>query len=195
MKKERKEKRIILFLLLGVVLMTVGFAAYSGVLNIDGTVNIQSNKWSIGFDAATYEEATGSVVANKTIKADEFVFETNLSKPNQFYQATVDVKNDGTFDAQVTGINIAAVITDEDGAAVSAEDYEKYLTYTVTYDGQEYSGANSDLTLALNTGDAKELMVKVTYLNPGPDGLPKKDISFKLTGQLTYAIAANAISE
>ena len=61
MKSQRKEKRIILFLLIAVILMTVGFATYAGFLNIDGTVTVKSNKWSVGFNTGSYTESTGSV--------------------------------------------------------------------------------------------------------------------------------------
>lgn len=180
MKKERKEKRIILFLLIGVVLMTVGFATYSGWLNIDGTVNVKSSKWSIGYVLDSYKETTGSVAAtSKSVTADTYTFATTLSKPGEFYEATVNVENAGTFDAKVTGIEMSAL----------SEAQAKYLTYTVTYDGNTYSATDSALNSALSAGDTKPLVVRVTYVQPDDSAdLPQSDVEIEVTGKLTYAI-------
>lgn len=180
MKRERKEKRIILFLLMGVILMTVGFATYSGFLNIDGTVNVKSSKWSVGYVLNSYSETTGSASAtNKSVTVDTYTFETTLSKPGDFYEATVNVENAGTLAAKVTGIEMSTL----------TEAQQKYLTYTVKYDNQTYSATNNSLNLALAAGATKPLVVRVDYVQPtNSSDLPQEDVEVKVTGKITYSI-------
>lgn len=181
MRSERKEKRFILFLLVAVVFMTVGFAAYEGALNINGTVKIQSNKWSVLYDSASYQESADSVAANsKTVAADNYTFDVTLSKPGDFYEATVAVKNDGTFGAEITGITMSTL----------TEAQQKYLTYTVTYDGTTYTETNDALALALNAGESKDMVVKVAYIQPADSqDLPSEETTVTVTGSIAYKLA------
>ena len=187
MKKERKEKRIILFLLIGVILMTVGFATYAGYLDIDGTVTVKSSKWSIGFDTASYQETTGSVAAtSKTVTSDKYTFAVELSKPGDFYEATVDVKNAGTFAAKVTALEMDAKINSQ----ALTEANKKYFTYTVKYDGNTYTSTDAALQSALAAGATKPLVIRVDYVQPADSAdLPQEDVTVKVTGKLTYSIA------
>ena len=186
MKSERKEKISILFLLIAVVIMTVGFASYAGFLNIDGTVTVKSSKWSIGYDADSYKESTGSVGANpKNITSDTYTFAVELSKPGDFYEATVDVKNAGTFNAKVSKLEMAATIG---GQPITAAN-EKYFKYTVTYDGQTYTSTTDALNSIVEAGKTKSLVVRAEYIQPEDSAdLPQTDVTVKVSGKLTYAI-------
>lgn len=186
MKNQRKEKRIILFLLLGVILMTVGFATYAGYLDIDGTVTVKSSKWSIGFDTASYQETTGSVAAtSKTVTSDKYTFAVELSKPGDFYEATVDVENAGTFAAKVTALEMDAKINSQ----ALTEANKKYFTYTVKYDGNTYTSTDAALQSALAAGATKPLVIRVDYVQPADSAdLPQEDVTVKVTGKLTYSI-------
>lgn len=181
MRKEKKEKKMVLLLLIGVIFMTVGFAAYSGILNIEGTVNVKSNKWSIGYIADTYKETSGSVSATaKNITASEYDFTTSLSKPGDFYEATLDIKNEGTFSAKITEITKSTL----------TETQQKYLEYTVTYDGTEYNETTSGLSLELAAGATKTLKIRVDYVQPENSAdLPSTDTTVTVTGSLKYEIA------
>ena len=186
MKSERKEKISILFLLIAVVIMTVGFASYAGFLNIDGTVTVKSSKWSIGYDAASYVESEKSVAAtSKTITSDTYTFAVELSKPGDFYEATVNVENAGTFDAKVSKLEMAATI---DGQPITAAN-EKYFKYTVKYDGQTYTSTADALASDLDASSSKPLVVRVDYIQPEDSAdLPQTDVTVKVSGKLTYAI-------
>lgn len=181
MKKKQKEKKIVLILLAGVMLMSIGFAAYSEILNVEGTVNIGSNKWSIGYVDTTYKETSGSVAAtSKTITEKGYTFATTLSKPGDFYEATLDVKNGGTFAAKVTEITMSTL----------TEAQQKYLKYTVIYDGNEYTETTSGLALDLAAGATKTLKVRVDYVQPENSAdLPSDDTEITVTGSLKYEIA------
>ena len=47
----KKEKGILVLLLLVVLLMTVGFAVYNQTLKINGSVTVKANKWLICYDS------------------------------------------------------------------------------------------------------------------------------------------------
>ena len=186
MKSERKEKLSILFLLIAVVIMTVGFASYAGFLNIDGTVTVKSNKWSVGYDAASYTETSGSVAASsKSVTSDTYTFAVSLAKPGDFYEATVNVENAGTFDAKVSTLEMGATI---DGQALTDAN-KKYFKYTVKYDGQTYEATVDTLDSILEAQTSKPLVVRVDYIQPdNSEDLPQTDVTVKVTGKLTYAI-------
>ena len=181
MKKEKKEKKVVMLLLIGVIFMTVGFAGYSGVLDITGTVNVKSNKWSIGYDLESYEEATGSAIATeKNITESEYDFTTSLSKPGDFYEATLDIKNEGTFAAKITEITQSTLTAAQ----------QKYLKYTVVYDGVEYNTTTDGLALELAAGATKTLKVRVDYVQPeNSTDLPSTDTTVTVTGSLKYELA------
>ena len=186
MKSQRKEKRIILFLLIAEILMTVGFATYAGFLNIDGTVTVKSNKWSVGFNTGSYTESTGSVEASETVTSEKYTFAVQLSKPGDFYEATVNVENSGTFAAKVTALEMDAKIN---GQALTDAN-KKYFTYTVKYDGNTYTSTDNALESALAAGASKPLVIRVDYVQPADSAdLPQEDVTVKVTGKLTYSIA------
>ena len=91
-KKEKKDKGIIVLLLIGAIFMTVGFATYTGSLKINGTVNVKTSKWTIEYNKESYKEISGSVAAtSKTISATDYTFTTTLSKPGDYYEAEISV--------------------------------------------------------------------------------------------------------
>ena len=178
MKNNRKEKGVIILLILAAVIMTVGFANFAENLNINGNITVKSSKWSVHYDQSSYTESTGSVAASsKTITNTGYEFTATLNKPGEFYEATVKVVNDGTFGAKLTGLTMSTL---------SAEQ-QKYLTYTVTYDGTEYSASATGLNVALNADKDATVKVKVAYIQPENSAdLPDTNETITITGNLNY---------
>ena len=181
MKNNRKEKGVIVLLIIIAVLMTVGFANFVEDLNINGNVTVKSSKWSVHYDTASYKESTGSVTASdKKLTSTGYEFTTTLNKPGEFYEATVNVVNDGTFGAKLTGLTMSTL---------SAEQ-QKYLTYTVTYDGTEYTASATGLNVALDTNGSATVKVKVAYIQPDNSAdLPASEETITITGTLNYQTA------
>jgi len=181
MKNNRKEKGVIVLLVIIAILMTIGFANFAENLNVNGTVTVKSTKWSVHYDNASYKEATGSVAASeKSLTDTDYTFTATLTKPGDVYEATVDIVNDGSFAANLTGITMSTL----------TEAQQKYLTYTVTYDGKEYNATTSGLTYALNTGDTKTVKVKVAYIQPeNSTDLPTTDTTVTISGSFNYDMA------
>lgn len=178
---------IITILAIAILAMSVGFAAsaYTQNLNInDSTVNVTSAKWNVHFDDTSYTETTGSIAATShTLTGTTMVYSVTLAKPGDFYEFTVNVKNEGTFDANLTSLTMSTLTTEQ----------AKYLTYTITYNnGTVYSASNAAITgvtLAKTTGTAP-VKVRVEYLTPTDSAdLPSTNQTITLSATLTYTQA------
>lgn len=111
---ESKRKKLFIGILIGIVLlMAVGYAAFTTSLNINGTAEI-STKWDVHIKSITpSSEATSTVVGNDTVYTsagsikhivkDNYTaeFEAVLLSPSESVTYTVVVENSGTIDAKV----------------------------------------------------------------------------------------------
>ena len=161
-KGKNVQLAVIAVLAVAVLAMSVGYAAFSTQLNLNGTANVKASSWNVAFD----EDAT-------TVS-----YSVTLEKPGDYYEADVNVKNTGTFDANLTGITMSSLTTEQ----------QKYLKYTVTYDGTEYTASTSNLAIALakQTGTAP-VKVRVEYVQPtDATDLPASDVEVSLTATLAY---------
>lgn len=185
-KKRNGQLAVILVLAVAILFMSVGFAAYSTTLNINGTATVKANKWSVHFVDTSYAETTGSVAAtNHTISDTSATYTVTLTKPGDFYEFSIDVINDGSFDAVLKSITMSTLSAAE----------AKYLTYTLTYDGTAYTASQSGLSLSLPyaTGsNTKTVKVRVSYVQPenSADLPTTEDATVTLTASLGYEQAA-----
>ncbi len=180
MEKQRNSQMIIIGILaVAVLTMSVGFAAYTQTLDFTGSAAVTGASWKINFLPETYAESAGSVTvdaANRTIDGTSVTYAVSLEKPGDFYEFSLDVKNAGTFDADLTGITMTALTTAQ----------QKYLTYTINYDGTDYTSSASSLTVSLDPNVTKTVKVRVEYIYPeDPEDLPST-VTIPLTASLTY---------
>ena len=179
MKKQKNAQIIILSLLLAVVIFTtVGFAAYTQNLNIEGTVTVEKSKWSIHFDRSSYQLGVGSEAVTADMVSDTSIkFTSALSKPGDYCTFSIKAVNDGTFDAALNQLEMSPL---------SAEQ-SKYLAYTVSYDGVNFTNTNNALSTALNKGTSSDVLVRVEYVAPTDSAdLPSNDITVNLSLKLVY---------
>ena len=102
------------------------------------------------------------------------VFDT----PGQYYQFTIDIVNDGIFDAVVSSNPSPA-------KAGLTEEYDVYTNYTVKY-GSEY-GEDVKAGDVLRAGERAKIFVKVEYDKNTPDALlPTQDVHMVLTFTMNY---------
>ena len=157
MKQRTKNKLSTLLLVAILLLLTVGYAYLSTNLNITGTSTINSSNWNVYFD--NVQVTAGSVTATTPVidtAKTAVTYEVTLNKPGDFYEFTVDVKNDGSIDAMVESVssklNNSEITTLPD-----------YLDYSVTYDdGREvYSkqklSSSSKETYKIHIGYKKDI--------------------------------------
>ena len=151
MKKKSNRKFVLLVLALLLFTITVGYAALSTTLNINGTSKINNATWDVHF--ANLKVTSGSVSATKAATIDsatEIDYNVELIKPGDFYEFTVDVTNTGTIDAKLGEEPILS--------GVSAEQ-DVYTNYTVTYSDDTAINANDKLA----AGATKKLKVRVEF--------------------------------
>lgn len=178
--KKTKKNLVIAFVLLLMIGISLGYAAISSNVNINGTTDINSNKWEIYFDNVV--ETTGSVTATSAaaVQTDKTVveFDIDLGEPGDFYEFTVDVVNNGTLDAMVSEVVKSGLSTEQ---AV-------YLSYDVTYeDGTAISKCDE-----IAAGATKTLKVRVEYRTDiTAEQLPTTAQSLTLTFEADYVQASD----
>lgn len=178
-KKRGTQTIIIAILAVAILFMSVGFAIYAQNLDINGTVTVKASKWSIHFVNNTYTE-TGNVTATAHTLTDTVAtYTATLTKPGDTYSFTVDITNDGTFDANLDSLTLSTL----------TEAQKKYLTYTVKYDGVSYT-STSDIDKVLSANSTKTVEVVVSYIQPSTsDELPQEDVTVTLTASFAYSQA------
>ena len=130
MKKllNKRKKRRRLFVLVGLFLLLfvgIGYAYLRETLTINSNTEISSMKWDVHFENIKTKSGSITPTSEPTIGTDKLSITTslNFTQPGQFYEYTVDVKNDGTIDAMIESFD----------DTVLTEEQQKYLIYTANY--------------------------------------------------------------
>ena len=180
---KKKQRRVILLLIIAVLAMTVGFAVFNSTLNINGTVKVKPTKWSVHFVADDYTETASSEAASAhSVGTTDYSFTVQLDEPGDFYEATVNVINDGNFAANLKTLTMSTLTTEQ----------AKYLTYSVFYNGTEYTQTTNNLAIPLAVGATVPVKVRVTYVLPeNAEDLPvaaqgETTVNVSVTGSLYY---------
>lgn len=173
MEKERGAKVIaIVALLIAVVGLTIGYAAYSTTLTIDGTANVDPATWDIHFayksgDSLTAAK-TGNAVENTapTLASTSISgFDVTLKAPGDSVTYNFLVVNGGTLPASLETFNMGtltcAPATSSNATTEEATNLCKELKYTLTYgDG---STITTGTQLPATTSNQKELVLKLEW--------------------------------
>lgn len=181
-KKKNTQILIIVLLSVAILFMSVGYATFASQLNIAGTATVKANRWSVHYVTDSYSESTNSVQASAhNITATDFTFTATLTKPGDFYEATANVINDGTFNAQLSSLTMSTLTAAQ----------QKYITYKVYFDGVEYSASATGLSQSLPyaTGtNTKVVKVRAQYIQPenSADLPTAQDDSVTLTASLNF---------
>ena len=178
MRKERSLQNIVIVVLaVAILAMSVGFAAYSQNLNINGTATFTAAKWDVHFDTETFVEKSEIKASSKEVGNTAITYSVTLPKPGSTYSFEVNVKNFGTIDAKLTKITLSGL----------TEAQKKYISYTVNYDGTDYDETTDGLADDLLVNDTHTLNVTVAYLLPADSAdLPATDVEVNLTIALDY---------
>ena len=168
MNKRKKNNVIIGSLLAIVLLMAVGYAAFSSQLKITGTSNIDST-WSVKITSITPTDIVGEAKDKTEVTSytdTTATFGTSLKLPNDSITYNIVIENQGSLDAKLDTITK----TDTNNSAISFET----------------SGVEEgDL---LKSGENVTMKVKVTY-TPG-DSQPT-NLESNLKVELNYSQAPN----
>ena len=142
---DNRKKNILLgTLIVGVVSMTVAFAALSTTLSINGTAGIPTTRWDIHFangtDNTSGTHANGKVNKGKiedvNFQATSITgFTVTLYQPNDEVVYNFDIVNAGTIDAELD--NFQRSIT----CASGSELCDEVMTYTIECEDEQHNNA------------------------------------------------------
>ncbi len=168
MEKDRKTKVLaVIAIIVAVISLTIGFAAFSTSLSIEGTGDVKASSWKVRFENLQTVQTVGTAVETTapTINTNDTTisnFDVSFTTPGDSVSYTFDIANKGTFDAEITSINIPTPTcqgtgeTAEEDAANVCRNLEYKLTYT---DG----GTTLAQTDTLNKGEKKNVTLTLTY--------------------------------
>ena len=127
--KKNKQDLYIFIIMIGLIGLTIGYAALSSTLNINGKSSISKNTWDVYFDNVVVKDGSVEAVKVPTVTNKTTVdFEVALNLPGDFYEFTVDVVNDGTIDAMIESVEKTPELS---------EAQQKYLNYIIEYQNGE----------------------------------------------------------
>lgn len=169
---------IALSLVLSVVGISVGFAAMSTQLNVNGTANVVPASWKVKFSnlSSPTVEGDAEVVQAPVIESDTHIgnYEVKLTKPGDSVEYTFDVVNEGSIDAELSTytFNTPTITGTGDKATQDAEIVRNNLVYTLTYADGSAINTNDEL----NKEVTKSLKLTIGYKNDATE-LPAKEVS------------------
>lgn len=169
---------IALSLVLSVVGISVGFAAMSSQLNINGTANVVPASWKVKFDNLSSPSITGDaeITAAPTIDSDTHIgnYEVKLTKPGDTIVYTFDIVNEGSLDAELSTYTFATptITGTGDKATQDAEIVRNNLVYTLTY----ADGSAINTNDGLDKSATKSLKLTIGYKSDATE-LPANTVS------------------
>ena len=168
---------IIVGLCMILVIMGVGYAAFSSQLKISGTSNVTSN-WSVKITDIQSKVVNGTPTnASEPTHTDTTAtFRTTLTSPGDTMQYDVTVSNEGDIDAKLDKITVPESTNPaigfevkgiEEGSLLEAKQ-TAILTVTVKYNDvtEQPSDLTADLEVTLDYSQAPE-----GYVPPAPSGI------------------------
>ena len=167
MKNRKKRNKFILLVVL-LLAVSVGFAALSTTLRINGTTAISKNTWDIHWENVGNVKKTTSTNETIPVEIDEdddeqVNFGVLFNMPGDYYEFEVDAVNAGTIDAMVE-----YQTTTVNGSPVSSLPY--YIRYSITYaDGnpilENHLLAKADTSTTPSTPTRERIKVKIEFLD------------------------------
>lgn len=181
---KKGKKRLSLLILLLVV--SIGFALLSVTLKINGTASIKSSTWDIHWEnvvpntQSTVTAETPTIGDNRT----NVSYEVELEMPGDFYEFTVDAKNDGSVNGIISEIqHTVKLITIENEQEVeTTATLPSYILYSVYYDGTTTPPNEGDI---LEAGDSQRYRVRIEYDRESTT-LPETNLRYRITDEFTY---------
>lgn len=128
MKRKQKNKKFILVAIALLLVISIGYAAISTNLQINGTANIAATTWNVYFTNIQITEGSVAASVEPTVSGTSTTslnYTVVLNNPGDFYEFTVDVKNGGTINAKIAENGVT-------NTAISAAD-DVYVNYSVAY--------------------------------------------------------------
>lgn len=135
--KKSKKNYILIALVVLLLALAIGYAAFSANLNINGTANA-SGQWDVKFVSATVntEEHGTAKITTTDKESDTINVEVDLAYPGDACTVTANIKNGGNVPAKLTKFEL----TDDTGAKYENPDIDVIIP-TIATDGSEVIAA------------------------------------------------------
>ena len=157
--KRDKRNYIIIALCMILVVMGVGYAAFSSLLTINGTANI-SNSWCLGFDnsktnayeitkgVSTGEAPTGTMTYSGDVCSTNLVPHSNLTavfhQPGDQIEYTLTIKNASTVTAAIKSIKV-----DNQNITGNTTKTKGNITFTINFPAKTTLTSNETTTMTI----------------------------------------------
>ncbi|MBO4855491.1 hypothetical protein J5500_03770 [Candidatus Saccharibacteria bacterium] len=179
-----EKQRSIQFAIIGalsfaVLFMSIGFATYSQVIDLNSPA--APKLFGVELDEDSYQLGEGSVEPTSLSITDKSIdFGAHLEKPGDYYLFSIKAVNNGNFDGLLDNV----WMTTPDASIAP------FVDYTVYYNNEDtFTCSKFGLNYAINKNagmDTKSVMVKVLY-NPEEDAeIPADGIDFDFNLTLDY---------
>ena len=159
-----------LFIVLLLLIITVGFATLSTNLNINGTSKINNSTWDIHFENIQINSNSVTIDPNDDTQHAAIVdandntlvtYSVLLNIPGDFYEFNVDVTNAGSIDGMIESITSTLKINNADPITIADDksNLPAYLDYSVTYSDDTKIEPNHEL----KSGSTETYKVRVEF--------------------------------
>lgn len=192
MRKTKKKNYLVIALVVILLALAVGYAAFQTQLTITGTATAKGN-WNVHFVAkgasGTRIESTGTpAIANDKMdvtldsKLETATITVNLTQPGQAATVTLPIINEGTADAVIDSFTIDTPVGTDNTAGNSTTLSGTSPTYTFGVIKAELnvSGFKNGDELAAGATTATPYQLKFTWVDDGSTTVDQK-LTFNIT--------------
>lgn len=151
MKKSNKKNYVAIVLIVLLLALAVGYAAFSSQLKITGTATAKAGTWDVKFTNAS---ATNSIVSGTTensavvTDAKTVTVTVNLATPGDGSNVTATITNNGSVGAKLTGFNVEGLTKVSE--TVYQTDAIRVTVPTVKQDGTDVIAAGASKTFTFS---------------------------------------------
>ena len=184
MEKSRKNKKIVLIVLVLIVVgLSIGFAAFGSQLTINSSasVTMDGSTFKVGFSDSqtglTGTSTTSTVVGTGVTAVDGQFANNNLTisglaasftGPGQSVTWKTYAYNDGQFDAFLKSVTVGKItcVADSESGTTQAyvDEAAKGISIKVSVGGDKYSATKTNITNSkLEIGKAEEVLITLEY--------------------------------
>ena len=191
---------VVAALIISIVAIGIGFAAFSQNLTINGNASVQTSSWKVKFSelgsatlTGTAAEVTKPTLSDTTIGTYNATFKT----PGDSISYKIKVSNTGSYNAKITTATISVpTCTGKSGESTAEADAGKVcdkLTYTLVYDTDDTKSAGQAVQVGdtLKAGETRPMLLTLKYTDFIDAALlPAADVSISNLGvTLVYSQA------
>ena len=180
MRREKSlQNTVIIILSIAIIAMSIGFATYTSILNINGTATFTAASWDVHFVPDSFNETSTITSTSHSLTGTDATYSVTLPEPGSTYSFTVGVKNYGTIKAKLKKIELTGLDANQ----------AKYIEHTITLNGVTYSSTTDNLAVSLEPNETETatftVTVKYNYPTNATD-LPSTNQEVTLNAKLYY---------